>query len=227
MRNPRIRFRGWSLPAALVLIGMVATEAWGQSSSLYGGSERGKPLTLANASWTYQPVEEPREIRLNDLITVVVNEKSQVISEGEMDRRKKADATWVLKDWIRFDGLAVRPDPQTSGDPTISGQMQNKYRAEAGLETRDAMKFNIACRVVDIRPNGNLVLEGRRSLRNNEEAWEMSLGGVVRPEDVLPNNTALSENVAELRIYKREAGHVRDAYRRGWFQKWLDKYQPF
>jgi len=227
MVRPGTRLASRLLSAALVLIGLFVAEAWGQSSSLYGSSGRRRPLTLAETSWTYQPAEEPREIRLNDLITVVVDEKSQVISEGEMDRRKKADATWTLKDWIGLDGWAVRPDPQSAGDPTIAGNMQNKYRAEAGLETRDAMKFNIACRVVDIRPNGNLVLEGRRSIRNNDEAWEMSLGGVIRPRDVLPNNSALSENVAELRIHKREAGHVRDGYRRGWFQRWLDKYQPF
>ena len=227
MESPRTWPAGRLVPAALVLIGLVGAEAWSQSSSLYGSPGRRRPLTLAESSWIYQPAEEAREIRLNDLITVVVDEKSQVISEGEMDRRKKADATWTLKDWIRFDGFAVRPDPQSSGDPTVSGQMQNKYRAEAGLETRDAMKFRIACRVVDIRPNGNLVLEGRRSILNNAEAWEMSLGGVIRPQDVLPNNTVLSENVAEIRIHKREAGHVRDGYRRGWFQQWLDKYQPF
>jgi flagellar L-ring protein precursor FlgH len=89
------------------------------------------------------------------------------------------------------------------------------------------MKFRISCRVVDIRPNGNLVIEGRRTVHNNSEVWEQSLTGEVRPKDVLPNNTVLSENVAELRIDKREAGHVRDGYRRGWLLKWLDKWQPF
>jgi len=82
-------------------------------------------------------------------------------------------------------------------------------------------------RLVDKRPNALLVVEGRRTITNNHEVWEQSLTGVVRPEDVLPNNSVLSENVAELRITKREAGHVRDGYRRGWMLQWLDKYQPF
>ena len=51
--------------------------------------------------------------------------------------------------------------------------------------------------------------------------------GEIRPGDVLPTNTVLSENVAELSIHKREAGHVRDGYRRGWFTRWLDMLQPF
>ena len=183
-------------------------------------------MMLAEASWHFQPLEEPRELRLNDLIVVLVDEKSQVISEGEMDRRKKADGTFVLKDWIGLDGLAVRPDPQSEGDPGISGEMQSKYRAESELETRDSIKFQIACRVVDIRPNGTLLLEGRRQIQNNNESWEMWLMGTIRAEDVLPNNTVLSEHVAELRIIKREAGHVRDGYRRGFFMRFLDRFSP-
>jgi flagellar L-ring protein precursor FlgH len=225
----RIRRTWLVIVTGLGLVAVLAADARSQSSSLLGDPGTRSPLTLSECSWIYQPVEEEKPVQLNDLITVIVDEKSQVLSEGEVDRRKKADGTWTLKDWIIFDpdSLAVRPDPQTPGDPKISGEMNTKYRAEGELETRETMKFRIACRVVDIRPNGNLVLEGRRTIMNNDESWEMSLTGVIRPQDVLPNNTALSENIAELRIYKREAGHIRDGYRRGWFQKWLDKYQPF
>lgn len=214
-----------SAAVVVALLSAVAAAADGPSSSLFGNPDRRQPLTLAEYSWTYP--KELDEIRLNDLVTVVVDEKSAVISEGEMDRKKKAYGDLILKDWILLKGLAAIPDPQTLGDPHIRGEVDNKMRSEAGLQTRDSMKFRISCRVVDIRPNGNLVIEGRRTVRNNSEVWEQSLTGEVRPKDVLPNNSVLSENVAELRIDKREAGHVRDGYRRGWLLKWLDKWQPF
>ena len=215
--------------AGLLLLLAVAGEGRAQSGSLYGNPQRRRPLTLAGGDWTYIPLPEPKRLKMNDIITVVVDEKSQVISEGEMDRKKKASLKAVLKDWIVPDGnsLAIRPDPQSSGDPKIDGQWDNKYKAQADFESRDAIKFNIAAHVVDIRPNGTLVVEGRRTIHNNEEKWEFSLTGVIRPEDVLPNNTVQSENVAELRINKRESGHVRDGYRRGWLLQWLDRYQPF
>jgi flagellar L-ring protein precursor FlgH len=215
------------MPAVLVILALAGTHAAAQSSSLYGSPADRRPLTLGAYSWTYQPAPEPRELKVHDLITVVVDEKSQVISEGEVDRRKKADLSMVLKDWLKLDGLNIGPAPQPNGDPAISGAVDSKYRAESELETREAMKFRIASEVVDIRPNGTLVIEGHRTIRNNEEVWEMSLGGIVRPEDVLPNNSVLSENVADLRIYKREVGHVRDGYRRGWMLNWLDRHQPF
>ena len=64
-------------------------------------------------------------------------------------------------------------------------------------------------------------------MRDNDELWEAALTGIIRREDVLPNNTVLSENVAELSIFKRELGHVRDGYKRGWFTYWFDRFSPF
>ena len=89
------------------------------------------------------------------------------------------------------------------------------------------MKFRISARVVDIRPNGHLVLEAHETVHQNEDTWERSISGIIRPEDVLPNNTVLSEDIAELQIFKRERGHVRDGYRRGWLYLLIDKYGLF
>ncbi len=227
MNSPHSR-QGWlAVLTLLMVVGVSATDAAAQSSSMFGNPAQRGPLTLERNSWTYRPPQPAKKIKLNDLITVMVDEKSTVVSEGEMDRRKKANGDLVLKDWILLDGLTAIPDPQSKGDPHISGEMENKMRSESGFESRDSMKFRIACRVADIRPNGNLILEGRRSVRNNRDIWDYSLSGEIRPDDVLPDNTVLSENVADIRIYKRESGHVRDGYRRGWFLLWLDKFQPF
>ncbi len=228
MRGTWLQVAGLTCLAAIVSTAG-AGRAAAQSGSLYGTPQRRAPLRLKQVDLGYVPMPQPRELRLNDLVTVLVDEKSQVISEGEMDRRKKASLSAVLKDWIIFSpaSLGVRPDPQSAGDPKIDGEWNNKYRAQSDFESRDAMKFNIAARVVDIRPNGLLMIEGRRVIVNNEDTWEFSLLGLIRPDDVSPNNTIESENVAEMRIVKREKGHVRDGYRRGWMGRWLDRYQPF
>lgn len=211
----------------LVVAALSTGRAGAQSSSLYGDPTNRRGLTLGTASWTYEAPPEPKQFQLNDQITIVVSERSVVTSEGQMDRRKKMSLDTILNSWVLLDGFKLVPDPQSAGNPAISASYENKLRSQADLETRDSMTFKISVRIVDKRPNGLLVVEGRRTITNNHEVWEQSLTGVVRPEDVLPNNSVLSENVAELRITKREAGHVRDGYRRGWMLQWLDKYQPF
>jgi flagellar L-ring protein precursor FlgH len=201
--------------------------ARGQSSSLYGDPQMRKGLTMNETSWIYESPADPKQFKLNDQITIVVSESSAVTSQGSMDRRKDASLDAILSKWILLNKFAVSPDPQTAGSPEIAAELQNKMQSQADLQTKDTMLFKIACRVADKRPNGLLVIEGHRTIRNNNETWEQCLSGVIRPQDVQPNNQVLSENVAELIISKREEGHVRDGYRRGWLLKVFDKYQPF
>jgi flagellar L-ring protein precursor FlgH len=220
----------WQTPiiaAAICLVSLVAGECFGQNSSLFSQRSQRQPLTLQDMSWTYQKIAEQRPLALNDQVTVFVDAKSVFINDGQMDRKKNGYGSLTLPNWILFKGFGVIPDPQSAGTPKIRGEVDNKLRSQANLETRESMQFKIACKVVDIRPNGILVIEGNNSIRNNDEVSDYSLTGEIRAEDVKPDNTVLSPNIANLRIDKREAGHVRDGYRRGWLLKWMDKYQPF
>jgi len=209
-----------------VAVAMASASARGQNSSLFTQelpSTAGPALTLEDTSWLYQPVEPPRVIKKYDTITIIVDEKSQVTSTANVERRKQAQLNAQLKDWVKFDGLDLVPDPQSQGDQKVNGTLQGQFRAQSNLDTRDALKFRIAATVADIRPNGHLVLEAH----NNDEHWDVSISGIVDPQDVLPNRTVLSEDVTELHVDKDERGHVRDGYRRGWLYKLIDKYGFF
>ncbi len=201
-------------------------EARAQSSSLWGTPGTRPPLDPFK-QWNFEKPLEPQPVQLHDIVTVIISEAASVDSQGLMDRKKKAYGDLILKNWVLLKGFALVSDPQSGGEPHVRGEVDNKMRSEAQLQTKDSMKFHIACNVVDIRPNGNLIIEGRREIRNNNETWEYAITGEIRPKDVLPNNTVQSENVAEMKLYKHETGHVRDAYRRGWMLKWLDAVQPF
>jgi flagellar L-ring protein precursor FlgH len=218
---------GRRLALAALVVALSAKTAAAQSSSLYGPPGLRPPLTLANNSWFYLAVPPVREIQMNDLITVLVTESTQVLSEGNIQRRTQSNIDANLQNFVKFQHFDLKPTAETDGDPRIRGTLNSQLRTTSQLETQDSVKFKIAARVVDIRPNGTLVLEAHKTLRNNNEIWEQSLTGIVRREDVLPNNTVMSEDIYELMIYKREDGQIRDSYRRGWLLKALDRYKPF
>jgi flagellar L-ring protein precursor FlgH len=213
-----------------IVVGAVAamssTVALAQRSSLYQRNEQGA-IPLASASLTYREVLPPSEIKLNDLVTIVVIEASQSLNSGEFDGRKTSSIDAQLKSWIELDGLNIKPAPQENGDPRANGTYNNQFRAEGEIETRQALKFNITARVVDIRPNGNLVLEARKRVQDDDEILEASVSGVVRREDVDPRNRVTSDALAELSVYRRTVGHVRDAYKRGWLHRLYDRVAPF
>jgi flagellar L-ring protein FlgH len=210
--------------AALGLLS--AAGAFAQSSSLWGNPGARTPLDPFK-QWTFEKPLETQTIQLHDIITVSISESATVSSQGKMDRQKQAHGDLLLKNWILLKGLSVVRDPFSGGEPHVRGEVDNQMQSNAKLQQSDQMKFRIACNVVDIRPNGNLILEGRREIHNNDEIWEYSLTGEVRAKDIMPNNTVPSENVAEMKLYKHEVGHVSDGYRRGWLLKWLDGVQPF
>jgi flagellar L-ring protein precursor FlgH len=187
-------------------------------------------LMLESSSFMFQrvpPEAELRELKINDIITVLVDYRSSMISEGDAESRKTANLNAVLSDWLRFDGKDLFPDPQSRGDQRVAGSLSSQYRAESEMELRDALTFRIAASIVDIHPNGNLVIEAHRTITINEEVWQQSLTGVVRRSSIGPDRTVRSDEVAELRIDKREMGFIRDAYARGWFHRWYDKWKPF
>jgi flagellar L-ring protein precursor FlgH len=212
---------------ACAACGWLAVEAHAQSSSLYGPAMDRPPLTLGDNSWTMLADEPIKEIQLNDLITVVVLESEQMLSQGETQRRAQSRLDMQLQNWPKLKGFGLIANNDSDSLPRARGNIQGQLQNTAEVETQSKVSFRITCRVVDIRPNGNLVIEAHKKVQNNNEIWEQSLTGIIRREDVKPDNTVLSERIYELSINKREAGHVRDAYRRGWLLRAMDRYKLF
>lgn len=214
----------------------------GPNSSLFGAKIRqqamqqammqpapyGKPVAPLGSSWYEAPVPPPKEVKKGDLIKIRVDLGAKVASDGQVQRRKNTQFDALLNDWVLLNGLRnVKPDPQADGDQRIRGTNTQLYRATGDLETNESIKFNITATVVDILPNGNVVLEAHWKINNNNEQWIRSLSGIVARENIGPGNLVLGEDVADLHIGKQETGHIRDSYRRGWVTRLLDTFSPF
>lgn len=226
----------------LTLLALVggAERAIAQNSSLYSkpstvmseavpanGMVSNSGVSLSQGSWIFRQNPLPKQLRLHDLITIRVDEKAITKSEGEMERRKTGSFDLKLLDWINFAGLSIRPDSHSGDDRRIRATVDELLRAEGDIETLERVTFDITAEIVDIRPNGNLVLEAHKVVRINDESWQYSLSGICRIDDITPSNLVLSANIAELSVHKRERGNVRDSYRRGWLTKWYDNIRPF
>jgi len=187
-------------------------------------------LSLSNSSFIYRPVPPEsiqRELALNDIVTVIVDYRSSMLSEGEANSQRTLDFAAVLADWLKFDGKNIMPAPQRNGNPTIAGALDSQYQADADVSATDALTFRIATKVVDIQPNGNLVIEGHSEVQHDDEVWEQSVAGVVRRQSIGPDRTVRSDDIADRRIRIRKKGFVKDGIERGWFIKWYDCWKPF
>jgi len=222
---------GWQLLLSVLLLhqGQLA-QAQDASLLLHPAQAQQSGLTLENSSFLYRelpPESRPRELGVNDIITVLVDYRTRFLSEGDAQSRKTAFLNATLKDWLQLSHGKLGPAGQKDGDPKINGTLTNQYRANSDLETRDTLTFRIAAKIVDIRPNGNLVLEAHQKIRINEEEYRISLTGIVRREAIQADRTVSSDAVTELVISKDEKGQVHDGYARGWLKQLYDKFHFF
>jgi flagellar L-ring protein precursor FlgH len=214
---------------AVALAGWAMRYTAAQSSSLYGRfTADGAYITLNDLPSHYRDLPQALRLRINDLVTIRVDIRSVTSSEGEAQRRRNLLYDAVLRDWVVLKGIdEVKPSGQSGGNPRLQGQINGLFRAEGELDTTESVQFNITATIADIRPNGTLVLEAHKTVQVNDMSWDYSLSGICRKEDLGPDNVIFSEKIAELSVYKRERGQVRDAYKRGWLLSWWDSVRLF
>ena len=104
----------------------------------------------------------------------------------------------------------------------------------AGAPVKDVKPADLAVNedgatreVVDVKPNGTLVIQARKTIKADDEEQQFVLTGTCRVEDVVADNTVLSTQMYDLRVEKNTKGAVRGATKRSWLGEILDAISPF
>jgi len=177
-------------------------------------------------SWHFIDLPKPREIKTQDLVTILVKEISEVSLDSRFDRQRRSTLLAELKEFIRI-GKTGNLANAADNEPTIDANMSGRLNANGRAADKEQVVYRIAATVVDVLPNGNLVLEARKTIQTNREEWTYTLTGVIRSQDINRDNTALSENIANLQIRKSQSGKVYDSTKRPWGTRLFDLFFPF
>lgn len=100
------------------------------------------------------------------------------------------------------------------------------YKGNAQFNQQQALNSRAAVTVTDVLPNGNLVIEGTRIVSFSGETKYAELRGIVRHDDVAPDNTVISTNVADAKIRYVDEGSLSDAQKKGWLSRGIDRFNP-
>lgn len=169
------------------------------------------------------PARIPRKFKVEDLITIIVRQQKKYEADAETEAKKTWNTSAKLSDWFRFydDAKHLGQDKLSNGEPGFKFDFNNKYKTEGESDREDRFITRITARIVDVKPNGNLVLEAVLEEQHDEEVATLTITGIARSTDVTPDNTVLSTQIAELRIVEKNHGSVRDATRRGFVPRIL------
>lgn len=181
---------------------------------------------MRDYSWIYIDPPQPAEIKLHDIVTIIVDEKSEVIMNSRFNRQRTSKLKAELKEFVRL-GKTGNLANAAINAPSIDAQLQGTLNSTGQLTDQEGIKYRIAATVVDVLPNGVLQLEARKKIQTQDDVSEYTLTGELRASDVGPDNTASSENIASLNIVKHQNGRVYDATKRNWGYRLYDLLFPF
>ena len=208
--------------ATLAMVGiwmLLASVAAPQVSLWTGGGDQG--IT--------RPVKA-RDFKVHDIVHVVVIVSAESATDEQVDLEKKTDAKMSLDQYIKLqeNGLLL---PYLKGHTPenlkFDATSSKKFEGDGTTEREDTMRTRLAAEIIEIKPNGNLVIEAKSRVTKSREKTIITLTGVVRPQDVGADNSVYSYDVADVDINYETSGPVSDANRRGWFTRFLDAVWPF
>ena len=157
-----------------------------------------------------------RAFQVGDVITVILDESTQAgrTQSGVVKRTSSNDVVPAAM------GGGLLPAANLLG-----GTIKNEGSGTA--DQTATLKGSVAVSVIDVMSNGNLVLRGEKQLALTEGAEIIQVAGVVRPDDIAPNNTVASRRLANAQITYRGTGDMAAASRAGWATSGLLKLWPF
>ena len=100
-------------------------------------------------------------------------------------------------------------------------------RARGEYEREDRFSARIAAEILEVKPNGTVVLEARKRIEKDDEIQTILIAGKVRTEDITLQNTVLSSQLADLTLSVQNEGEVRDAAKKGFLTKLFDTIFAF
>ncbi|HBA84118.1 MAG TPA: flagellar biosynthesis protein FlgH [Verrucomicrobia bacterium] len=165
--------------------------------------------------------------RIGDILTVLIVEEAS----SAKDAQKGTDKKFSTGGSLQFASPVVDGIPQASwtnaGLPAWNVEASRTFSGKGSMENKDTFSGTIGARVMEVLPNGNLMIEGRRTLVIQNEAVEIVLTGTVRPEDIARNNTVKSTAVADAAIQYTSSGSIAKSQNKGIFPMMWDWINPF
>jgi flagellar L-ring protein FlgH len=167
--------------------------------------------------------KDQRAANVGDILTVAINFDEKAIFNDETQRQRTSAENEQLNN---FFGLQAKL-PNSVGSNPINVAGASNHDGKATMNREEQVNLQVAALVMQVLPNGNLVVQGHQEFRVNYEVRELQLMGVIRPQDITSTNTVDYSKLAEARISYGGRGQLMDIQQPRYGQQFLDILQPF
>ena len=179
-------------------------------ASIFGGALFFAPTAFAQSLWadaaegtSYGVFADRKAHNVGDTLTIVISEKTTTTQTKSRKNGKSASTTLNAGTGI-FDFLT-----------SASAGGSDSWKADGSAKDSSNFSGNIAVTVVEVQPNGNMIVEGTQSIWQNRNEHKITFRGICRPEDISASNTVLSTRVADATVRFDGKGPLNAKQRQG------------
>jgi flagellar L-ring protein precursor FlgH len=173
--------------------------------------------------------EDLRAMRVGDILTVKIVEKHKGSKSADTAAQRDSTLSNSLAGtgagYIGIPGLRLGDEARRGLG--VDASASSKFSGKGATNREGTLTGTISVIVMEVLPNGDLRVEGRREVTVNSEKQLMTIAGIVRRVDVDTKNTVLSSAIADAKIEYAGLGVLDDVQRPGWLVRILDWVYPF
>jgi len=200
------------------------------ASQQYAAQPAAQPAS-ANSLWRAGArtfFGDQRARRIGDILTINIDIDDRAQTQNATTRTRSNEASAGVSNFFGLENSLGRLFPGGFDASNMVGLEGESNAAGSGSVNRsEKVSLTIAAVVTDVLANGNLVIQGRQEVRTNREVRELTVAGIVRPEDVSSANTISHTQIAEARISYGGRGDISRMQATPAAQSLVERFSPF
>lgn len=171
---------------------------------------------------------DQRAARVGDIVRIKIQIKDKAELGNATTRERTNTETLNAPKLFGLEGAVYDIIPGKQNPASLLSLSGNNNNEGKGTVKRDeTVDTQVAAIVTQLLPNGNMVVKGSQEIRINFEVREVSIAGVIRPEDIDADNTIESTKIAQARISYGGRGQITDVQQPRWGNQVIDILSPF
>jgi len=173
--------------------------------------------------------KDQRAHKVGDILTIMIAINDTADMKNKTERSRAGEEKQGLPNFLGISESQLGKVLPDAVDPAALVDMNSDSTStgDGKIERGETINLKLAAMVMQVLPNGNFVIQGRQQVRVNYELRDLELQGVIRPEDILNNNSISYEKIAEARISYGGKGTVSDLQQPRYGQQIFDTVFPF
>lgn len=172
--------------------------------------------------------KDQRAGKVGDILTVVIEIQDQATLNNGTTQDRDGSNSAGLDNLLGYETLLAEifPDGIDAGN-LVNSDSESSTSGTGTVNRSEAIRLRVAAVITQVLPNGNMVLQGTQQVRVNYELRALTVGGVIRPEDINNVNEIDYDKIAEARIAYGGKGTLSDVQQPRFGQQVYDIFFPF